>query len=977
GDPLVGRIISNAYQVTDLIGTGGMGRVYKAQRLSLAKTVALKVIHPHLLSHPSSVARFYREVRATSRLNHPNTVAVIDFGRTEDGLLYLVMEYLRGRDLAQLLYDEGPLPLARVVSITRQIAAALGEAHDHGVVHRDLKPENVHVEQLRTGDDLVKVVDFGLAHMLDSPDSKVTSPGVVCGTPEYMAPEQCAGGETDVRSDLYALGIVLFQMLTGRLPFETESPTKTMLAHLTKEVPDPIATAPERAIPPALAAVAVRALAKARESRFQTALEMGDALRAAWQASPRPQALQQQRRVSFGAASAFAPTCTACKTRNEPGANFCETCGARLSRKISLGSGAVATSVPWEPPLVGRDNELAWLEDLRKTATHEPVIVVIEGPVGVGKTRLLAELAARGRAAGDGVAEGRPHPSGAPVRYHALRCWLSDLGVPSETLEWADALPAAERPSSLPRFGLQEIVGPDGVEHVDPAARAALAALGVAWAIDRALSSGSIQRVILTVDDLGRCDDGTRAALRDLASRLPALGQPVLLAAACATAAGNMLGDAVARVALRGLSPELAGQLVEGPGAEAWRTPSTTEVVPMAVLELARLGSDAREHVGAPLGDIVALHEERQPPNARRVLQAVAVVGEVAAVAEVRALLEADTDFDAGMRELDKAGLARVVGPNVEVAHPLVRDVAEATTPATRCRELHGRRLEWLSVRRETPTELRAHHAWQADDAFGALLLLERAGDAAARWARHGEAATWFRRGLDLARSEMARGEIDSAGRAAQVFSRKLGESLLALGDHAGAEGVAREAFGLAEPTKAERVRMLVLLARASLARGRIDEAHRHLHEALQSTEVVERPVLADVWDVASEVWGADGRRADALEAVRRAASLLVSSPQSAAARARLLLRAVSLHEAEGDHEAALGALALAEDAARTGGLSLWLADARATRAALLAKGGDVAGAVREYTAAAETAERGGDPLRRERYLRALHALPA
>ena len=220
-DKLVGRTLPGGYHILDLISVGGMGRVYRAQQSALGRTVAVKIIHPHLLADENSALRFMTEARAASQLNHPNSVSVFDFGRTDDGQPYLVMEFLRGKDLARVAYEEGPLAFARIVDVLRQVLLALGEAHDLGIIHRDLKPENVILEPLRRGGDFVKVVDFGLAKLrADTQTPSVTSPGIVCGTPDYMAPEQGRGDTIDGRSDLYAVGVILFQLLTGRLPFE-------------------------------------------------------------------------------------------------------------------------------------------------------------------------------------------------------------------------------------------------------------------------------------------------------------------------------------------------------------------------------------------------------------------------------------------------------------------------------------------------------------------------------------------------------------------------------------------------------------------------------------------------------------------------------------------------------------------------------------------------------------------------------------
>ena len=247
-DPLVGRTVGGSYTVQEIIGVGGMGRVYRAEQGTLGRTVAVKVIHPHLLGDEQTVARFYTEARAASRLNHPNSVGIIDFGRTEDGILYLVMEFLKGHDLATVMHQDGPLPFSRIADILIQVLDALGEAHALTIVHRDLKPENIIIRRFRNGSDLVKVVDFGLATIIDN-QTAVTRPGLVCGTPDYMAPEQARGDDVDGRGDLYALGVVLFELLAEQLPFIGETPTKVVLKHISDPVPDPRVVAPYREIP--------------------------------------------------------------------------------------------------------------------------------------------------------------------------------------------------------------------------------------------------------------------------------------------------------------------------------------------------------------------------------------------------------------------------------------------------------------------------------------------------------------------------------------------------------------------------------------------------------------------------------------------------------------------------------------------------------------------------------------------------------
>ena len=322
-DPLIGTTLPGGYVILDLVGVGGMGRVYRAEQKALGRTVAVKIIHPHLLGDESASVRFITEARAASRLNHPNSVGVIDFGKNGTQL-YLVMEFLRGRDLARVIYEDGPLPFKRIVEVLCQVLAALAEAHHLDIIHRDLKPENVVLEPMRTGGDFVKVVDFGLAKMkADITSTNITSPGIVCGTPDYMAPEQGRGDAIDARSDLYACGVILFQLLTGRLPFEAESPTQVVLMHLSLPPPDPSTIAPEREIPDALVDVTMRSLEKDPSRRFQTADEFAQALRDALASSD-----TTSGRFSLDGGGGVA--CASCGTLVPRGQKFCGDCGARV-----------------------------------------------------------------------------------------------------------------------------------------------------------------------------------------------------------------------------------------------------------------------------------------------------------------------------------------------------------------------------------------------------------------------------------------------------------------------------------------------------------------------------------------------------------------------------------------------------------------------------------------------------------------------
>ncbi|HEX8773769.1 MAG TPA: serine/threonine-protein kinase [Pyrinomonadaceae bacterium] len=237
-DPLVGLTLDGKYRLDERLGKGGMGTVYRATHLLIERPVAIKVLNPHFVEDEEAQERFRREARAAGRLQHQNVAAVTDFGRTEDGLVYIVMELLEGRSLRDVLAREAPLDAARAVSLMLQISAAVAAAHEARVIHRDLKPGNIFVVQRKHAPPVVKVLDFGIAKLAadaleeDEEDQQtLTKVGVMIGTPRYMSPEQCDGGKMTPASDVYSLGIILYEMLTGTTPFSGSSALAIAMKH--------------------------------------------------------------------------------------------------------------------------------------------------------------------------------------------------------------------------------------------------------------------------------------------------------------------------------------------------------------------------------------------------------------------------------------------------------------------------------------------------------------------------------------------------------------------------------------------------------------------------------------------------------------------------------------------------------------------------------------------------------------------------
>jgi eukaryotic-like serine/threonine-protein kinase len=266
---LIGETFDERFRIEKLIGKGGMGAVFLARHLLMDKPVALKVLARHLSEDPNQVTRFNQEAQNSSRLRHPNTIRVFDFGRAEQGHLYLAMEYLEGMELSKVLKRDAPLPAERAVHILRQIAKSMAEAHNIGLIHRDVKPDNIFLSNVYGEHDFVKVLDFGIAKVVNDEDlANLTQTGFICGTPTYLAPEIAMGTSITPATDIYSIGVVAYQMLVGRPPFKADTPIAVVMKHIHDQVPP---FAPEQPVPLGLQRLVMEMLSKDPNERPATA----------------------------------------------------------------------------------------------------------------------------------------------------------------------------------------------------------------------------------------------------------------------------------------------------------------------------------------------------------------------------------------------------------------------------------------------------------------------------------------------------------------------------------------------------------------------------------------------------------------------------------------------------------------------------------------------------------------------------------
>jgi len=818
--------VGGKFVLREVVGTGAMGTVFRAEQVTLGRTVAVKLLNASLARDATMVERFEKEARAASRLNHPNVVSIFDFGQTDDGILYIVMEFVRGRTLTEVILQDFPFPPGRLVDIGCQILAGLHEAHSQGVIHQDVKPDNVLVERLRTGDDHIKIADFGIARLQEEGPLLKDGMPVICGTPEYMAPEQIQGKPVDARSDMYAVGIVLYEMLTGERPFGG-SQLDVLRAHLSDTPVPPSVRRPDVSIPPQIEALVMRALSKEPAERFESAAEFRAELEAC---------------VSVVRAPGVA--CPACGVITPIGSAFCNRCGVRLGGTDSLR----ATSTPTRPtlgdvhteatppsvalrslqrctlPFVGREPELMALERIFAMRDRGR-FVVLAGPPGSGKTRLWSQVAIRLTSQGLRVVSIEPDPTGLASAWHPIRTAVSLLlGLPADvsraSLASACHLHGVD-PANL--LGLSELFG---LQPADTGLELAVRRREcMAAALEVLRGTRNQPPTLVVFEDVDKYDKPSSDLLLRLAQLPGPMETHVLVTSVAAGMFETMPGVEV--LALRELGVEECFEIVRhvlgtSPGARnlAERLAAVSAGLPLFVeqaLWAAVEGAGGDE--SRSLGDLVAHRIDALSLPARRALQIVSVFGMEAPREGVEWILGQDGTpvqrAAEALSELEMRGFVMHRAPHVCITHPVLQELVYATIPVDVRRGFHAAVHSWLAGQGGASPAVFGFHGFSAGGGNRVLESLERAGRDAQRMFDDSGAMMHFQRGWQLARWQVLRGEVEAEPLMARL-GLALGEAMRFAGDHVGAEGVLRETLehcGDDHATAARAHRALGLIA--------------------------------------------------------------------------------------------------------------------------------------------------------------------
>ena len=785
---LVGRVLGDKFKLTACIGIGGSGAVYRADQMALGRTVAVKILNEELSADTRMIKRFRDEAMSASRLNHPNCVSIIDYGQAQDGLLYLAMEYVKGPTLTQLLVNENPLPVDRVVDIVMQALSGIEEAHLAGVIHADLKSDNIILDQRRAGVDVVKIVDFGIARLVNvvrDPDDRSIS-----GTPEYMAPEVITGSPPSFASDVYAVGIILYELLAYKTPFFAGTTTEILSNHLKAMIPT--LSSRREQVPRELDAIVARALAKHPEDRFVSAADMRAAL----------------GKVHLRGRTSTADKCVSCGTACAPSFKFCPECGAPR-RRDAPGRPAAPAAPPATPanvlplPFFGRAAELPTLLVHMRRPPGPDAALLVHGVEGSGRSALLRRAYEKLGHDAHVVYQIGPDPSGLAAPFYPIRSLLAavlQLPPVSSEGELRDAVLAAGLgPDDVP--GIAQLFGhPTTLLELEPEVRRR----EIVWASLRALEAAAAQTPVTVVcEDIDRFDEPSLDILRRAAAAPDLLLPPIVLTAS--TAFAGHWPPEVPRLPVGALDAGDLRQIVarlEQAGVRGLPAPQalfeTTRASPSHIEHVVRylLEGGRAEDTAGSLPDLVAARLSMLKQATRDVLQAASVLGVEPQIDLLRAMLPLPgSALEAAMADAERSGLLGH-DPSGELAFTsrLARDIVYDATPAHVRRSLHAAAA--AAVEAVSPDlALLGHHHDLAGHAKDAIPLLRRAGDSAAEQLDDAGAGQLYYRALVAVRQAVLSGDDDGSAESQFVqLSVRLAEVLRTRGETALARGVLAEA---------------------------------------------------------------------------------------------------------------------------------------------------------------------------------------
>jgi serine/threonine-protein kinase len=786
---LVGRVLGEKFKLTACIGIGGSGAVYKADQIALGRTVAVKILNEELCSDPKMVTRFRGEAMSASRLNHPNCVSIIDYGQAPDGLLYLAMEYVKGPTLTQLLVAESPLPLERVLDLTAQALAGIEDAHLAGVVHADLKSDNIIVDQRRASIDQVKIVDFGIARLVTGGRDAPGEDRSISGTPEYMSPEVISGAPPSFASDIYAVGIILYELLAEKTPFVAGTTTEILTNHL-KIAPRQVSSRRD-GVPRELDLVIGKALAKHPTDRYASAAAMRDAL------------LGIRARLRHAPSS---DRCAACGSSCAPTFKFCPECGTprqRVSKTFEIVSPHTRLRSTLTLPFTGRDHELDVLLTHMRLARRGDVGLLVVGQEGSGRSTLLHRAYDQLASEGHTIYQVGPDPSGLGAAFYPMRSLLAailQLPPVSTAAELRKAVLALElNERDVP--GISQLFGhPTTLLELEPPVRRREIVCSTLRALERAASRGPL---VVVFEDVDRFDHPSLEILRRATEATDLVLPPIVMTSLPAFAGQWPAQTArLEVVALESVDLEAIVHALENDDVTNLpRVQSlfeTTRAVPGHIEHVVRylIEGGKPEDTKVSLADLVSARLSLVEKSTRDVLQAAAVLGVEPPLDLLRSMLPGDA-LEPALADAEARGLlVRDSSGDLSFTSRLVREIVYDATPADVRRSLHASAATAVEALTQD-VGLLGHHHDLAGHAKDAVELLCAGGDHASEQLDDVAAGQFYYRALVAVRRAVQSGELDSAADVTFVgLSVRLADVLRTRGETTLARGILAEARG-------------------------------------------------------------------------------------------------------------------------------------------------------------------------------------
>ncbi len=821
---LAGAVLENRYQLVEYLDEGAMAFVFRGVHVDVGSSVAVKILKPDFQRDDRFVDRFMQEARAAGALNHPNILSIITVGSNPGGMLYLISEFVQGITLNRLIGREGRLSVERTINIANQILTALDEAHSHGVIHRDIKPENIMITQLRSRDEFVKLVDFGIARQVYQQTPRLTMPGELFGTPEFMAPEVVRGQEATISADLYAVGVVLYEMLTGRTPFTGEGLFNILKSHL-EMAPDPMMKHnPD--VPAGVERVILTALDKDPARRPPSAIEFKYMLENALESTPVPTLPCPKCRASVTEDQRFCPNCgTPMAKSAAPRPDAAAFVAGRPSApsEVKPGHGDTLDSILFsegdiEMPFSGREEEL---DAVSAFLFQDRPILEINGPTGIGKTSFLMQIAAMQRAENIACQVVTPDP-----------CLASRPWYPVRQLFWRMlSLPPMPAEAQVLEVIRAFAIEPDDVAHVLQFLTVSPARAEIERAVRLRERVTSVLRLLLAVigqvphlllfDDVHEYDYMSRMFIDRLVS--VARGFPLKIIVTSETA-HIQPGDLGQSLTLRRLDDEHLAPLVlrnlRIASEESYHNHSFTLCqsamgLPLHVSEGIHLLLEGGTELSSNLSDIIQTRLRRLPPKSMRLLQLAACYGDEVPVSLLQnAEGEGETFLDA-LRVLVKRGfLQQADAGHLRLRHPVyARMIPAQMTPSVRL-DFHAIILDHLE-NTNGPCHLMARHAIAASLLDQAVPYLECSGNVCEEDLDDFSAVENYKQAYDIIKIASLQGQ--ELAHFAHLSAR-LGDLYRFIGQVPSAEEVLKEGLLVCEDSPAEEAVILSSLARLTMS---------------------------------------------------------------------------------------------------------------------------------------------------------------